>query len=275
VDNNSDPPLQDANYLEGFPLEIVRQPVQGLTAAREMAVREADGRIILFVDDDNVLAPGYLRRVVASFSDPRLGVLGARILPEYESAPPGWLASFEEHLAIRRYPADCVMETTGLPYTGYFPVGAGCAVLRTVALAYLDDAATRGRIEGRNGSALSSGEDLDLDLFALGAGYKLRVDGALTVTHVIPSTRLTEGYISRLLVANVRSCDELERKWRPTFGTPIFPYLRCGVLAASLRESLFRLCSPLSVRSRLKADVWREIRRVQAKGAPGSVQERD
>jgi glycosyltransferase involved in cell wall biosynthesis len=267
VDNNSKPPLQDADFLRGLPLLLIREPVPGLTAARAAAVRRASGRIILFVDDDNILGPGYLRGVITAFDDPALGVLGGSVVPEYESAPPSWLAAFEAQLAIRRYPAALLVETTGLPFTGYFPVGAGFAVLRSVALTHLADGDTHGRIEGRKGGALSSGEDLDLDLFALSTGYKLKVTGSLCLTHVIPAERTTEEYISRLVVSNVRSTEEVDKKWSVRFGVPIFGFLHRSRLDAALRCLLFRVLSPVSVRSRIKRKLWDEIRRARTHSA--------
>ena len=34
---------------------------------------------------------------------------------------------------------DLTIETTAVPYTGYFPVGAGCSVVRSVAMAHVTD----------------------------------------------------------------------------------------------------------------------------------------
>lgn len=262
VDNNSNPPLEDAAELRGLPVAIVGEPVQGLTAAKAAAIRHAAGDAVLFVDDDNVLDAGYLAKVVAAFGDPKLGVLGGRVVPEYEGRPPAWLSRFETQLAIRRYPADLVVETAGLPYTDYFPVGAGCAVRRSLALAYLEDADVRGRIEGRRGNALSSGEDLDFDLFALHRGCTLKAMGSLSLTHVIPSARCTEAYMSRLVVANLRSVDEIDRKWSATFGAPIFSFLHVGPSRARLRWAFFDLLAPVSTTARIKRAIWLEIRRL-------------
>lgn len=264
VDNNSEPRLQDADYLRGFRLTVIREPRQGLTAARAAAIRTARGRIILFVDDDNVIGPGYLTTVIERFSNPRLGVLGGSVVPEYETPPPAWLPPFESQLAIRRYSANVDVETSGLPYSDYFPVGAGMAVLRDVALAHLADTEKTGAIEGRKGHELTAGEDLDLDLFALSAGYRLKVIGALSLTHVIPSTRLTEEYISRLAIANVRSAVEVDRKWRLRFSRPIFDFLHVDRLSMIVRCLVFGLLSPLSVARRIKRQVWWEIRRLTA-----------
>jgi glycosyltransferase involved in cell wall biosynthesis len=263
IDNHSDPPLRDADYLRALPLEIIQEPVQGLTAAKEAAIRHARGEVILFVDDDNIVAPGYLREVVKAFADPTLGVLGGSVVPEFESEPPGWLSAFEEQLAIRRYPADLIVETTGLPYTDKFPIGAGSSVRRSLGLAYLADAEATGRIEGRRGRSLSSGEDVDLDLFAISSGYKLKVVGSLSLIHVIPAARTTEEYITRLVISNLRSACEVDRKWRQRFGRPAFEFLHTRRVNIALRCLGLQLLSPLSVTSRVKRAAWEEIRRLQ------------
>jgi glycosyltransferase involved in cell wall biosynthesis len=272
VDNNSTPPLLDADHLRGLPLIIIREPLQGLTAARAAAIRKARGRIVLFVDDDNVIGPGYLKGVVSAFADPALGLLGGSVVPEYESAPPAWLTTFEDQLAIRRHPADLDVETTALPFTGYFPVGAGMAVLRTLAVAHVRDSETTGRIEGRRGLALSSGEDLDLNLFVLKSGYKLRVIGSLTLTHVIPAERLTEQYISRLVVASIASTAEIDRKWSPRVGAPVFDFLHRSRASSALRWLYFQLLSPISVKSRVKRRAWEAIYRLRTDQSKNAIE---
>src|SRR4030095_1866009 len=59
VDNASAPPL--APDLSWHPRgRIVREERAGLTPARTCAIRSTIADLIVFVDDDNVLAPDYL-----------------------------------------------------------------------------------------------------------------------------------------------------------------------------------------------------------------------
>ena len=263
VDNNSEPPLCGAAYLQSVPAQIIREPIQGLMAARETAIRRARGKVVLFLDDDNILAPGYLSGVANAFDDPTLGIISGGVFPEYESTPPAWLREFEAYLAVRPYARDLVVNTTGLPYTGHFPIGAGMAIRRTLAIDYLADAEGTNRIEGRKGHALSSCEDLDLDFFALYRGYHLRVVGALRLTHVIPARRCTEAYISQLVVSTLRSCHDVERKWANRFDRTLFPVLHDRSLEARLRSVAFTLLSPLSARHRVRRRIYRETRRLR------------
>jgi glycosyltransferase involved in cell wall biosynthesis len=248
VDNNSSPALAECERLSGYPIRLVREPTPGLTAAREAAIESAQGDFILFVDDDNILGTHYLATVVEAFSgDPRLGLLGGRVIPEYEVQPPSWFGEFEPWLAVRRHARDLHAETTAPPYSLCFPVGAGFAVRRELAVAYVEDCAKTISIQGRRGTVLSSGEDTDLGLFVLSRRSKLAVNGALGVTHVIPSGRIRREYLQRLAVGHVTSGLALERKWSVRFGRSVFPELSSplvGVLTKTLGAAMLSLWSP-------------------------------
>jgi hypothetical protein len=265
LDDVAQAELIDRGYLEGYPLEVVFQPTPGLTAAREMAIASARGEIVVFVDDDNVLCEDYLATAARMFAaDPQLGLLGGAITPEYESPPPDWFGEFEHWLAIRRYPADLYVETSEPRHSPYFPVGAGLVVRRNLAAAYLDDCERSSKIEGRRGSALSSGEDLDIGFFVLSQGYKLAVSGALRMIHVIPAGRVTSQYLQRLAVGSVGSSLELERKWSSRVGGPIYPALAISSVGLRARLAKSVLLSPWSPRHRIKRALYATI----ARGGP-------
>jgi glycosyltransferase involved in cell wall biosynthesis len=264
IDNNSAPSLAKRGYLCGYPVRLIEEPRQGLTAARETAVRQAQGDIIVFVDDDNILGEGYLQTVVNTFAgDTRLGLLGGSVVAEYEQPPPRWFHEFEPQLAIRRYAPGACVETTDIPYSDHFPVGAGFVVRRELALAYVRDCEETKRIEGRQGAILSSGEDTDLGLFALQTGHKLAVTGNLCVTHVIPARRLNSDYVARLMVGTVRSTMELEQKWRERYGRPVFPFLSAPMAGVLAKTAAAFVLSPWSTRYRIKYRVLRTLARIR------------
>src|SRR5579863_1904760 len=60
IDNNSDPSLAERGYLSDYPVRLIRESRPGLTAAREAAIDNAQGDVIVFVDDDNILGRHYL-----------------------------------------------------------------------------------------------------------------------------------------------------------------------------------------------------------------------
>lgn len=248
VDNNSSPPLAARERLWVYPVQLIHEATPGLTAAREAVIANAQGEVIVFVDDDNILGGRYLATVVEAFSaDPSLGLLGGRVIPQYEAEPPGWFGEFEPWLAVRRHPPDLYAEVTDPPYSTYFPVGAGFALRRDLALAYVEDCAEGMRIQGRRGTALSSGEDTDLGLFVLSRRSKLAVIGALGVTHIISASRTQREYLQRLAVGHVTSALALEKKWSGRFGRSVFPELRpplVTLLAKTLAAIVLSAWSP-------------------------------
>jgi glycosyltransferase involved in cell wall biosynthesis len=272
VDNNSHPSLAERQYLSDYPMiSLIREPTPGLTAARETAITSARGDVIVFVDDDNILDGHYLAIVEKAFSaDPTLGLLGGSIIPEYETSPPKWFDEFEPWLAVRRYPPELHVAITELPvrppYTKYFPVGAGFATRRELALAHRDDCARTMRIEGRRGDVLSSGEDLDLGLFALSQGNKIAVSGALSLTHVISADRVCRSYLERLAAGSVKSSLELEQKWSPRFGRPVYPMLSMSLVELLARVVATTVLGFRSPRYRIKRAVYTALVRVRLHG---------
>ena len=272
VDNNSRPPLSGRQYLSSYPIRLIAEPTPGLTAAREAVINSARGDVIVFVDDDNILDEHYLTTVMDAFTgDPELGLLGGCVVPEYETQPPKWFAEFESWLAVRRYGPELRVETNELPASGssrtkYFPVGAGFAMRRELALAYQADCAETTRIEGRRASVLSSGEDLDLGLFALSRGQKLVVTGSLRLTHVIPSTRVGKRYLKRLAAGNVKSSLALEKKWAARLGCAVYPMFSMPLASLLGRTMITAMLGLYSPRYQIKYCVYAALVRSRLVG---------
>jgi glycosyltransferase involved in cell wall biosynthesis len=265
VDNNSAPALDEA-YFEDHGARLVREPTPGLTAAREAAIEAAAGALILFVDDDTILGDGYLARAAQAFADdPSLGVLGGRVEAEFQQAPPRWFEGFEHYLAIKPHPPELRVETTAPPYTRFFPVGAGMVVRRDLAERHAEDARQTSRIEGRRGNALTSGEDSDLTLFALSAGYKLLVDGSLRLTHVISPERLQPRYLQRIAVSHLRSSFVLDQKWASRLGVPVYPELKDPFLPTVVKSLVLIALAPFSPRYRVKRALFVEFVRIRVR----------
>jgi len=200
IDNASKVPLTGTCDLSWHPKgRIIREEELGLTHARLCAMEEADGNILVFVDDDNLLSSDYLEGAAAIADEfPRMGAWGAGVIvPEFEAAPRPELEPYCEMLALRRVERDLwtnvpVMITEAVPY------GAGLVVRGEVSQRYLGKKRSGGLIFGRTGQSLLSSEDLEIafEAAALGLGYG--VFTRLSLTHLIPARRVEPSYLLRL-----------------------------------------------------------------------------
>lgn len=178
---------------------IVREETLGLTPARLRGIREAKGKLLVFVDDDNVLAPDFLetaRRIAAE--KPFLGSWSGQCLPVFEEEPPEWTRRYWGNLVIREFDRDV---WSNLPRLGEtMPCGAGLCVRREVAVAYLrlHEEGKRAFQFDRTGDSLVSGGDNDLAACACDLGLGVGLVSALKLNHLIPPGRLTVDYLARL-----------------------------------------------------------------------------
>ncbi len=206
VDNASSPPLAPRVDLGWHPAaRVVTESVLGLVAARLCGIAEAVGGLLVFVDDDNILAPDYLERALG-FAQlwPRLGAFGGQIHAEFEVPPSPWFAARLDRLAIREFSTETRTRQIGLDLA---PCGAGLCVRDTVARHYrqLVLADPRRRALGRNGRSLGSGEDTDLVFTASDLAFETGRFPDLHLVHLIPRERLTLRYFSGITRGHARA----------------------------------------------------------------------
>jgi glycosyltransferase involved in cell wall biosynthesis len=175
----------------------------GLTSARVRGIAEAEGELLVFVDDDNVLTPMFLKEAWDIWKrHPHLGAFGAgRLEPEFEIQPPAELRPNLNLLALRSVTqpqwSNNVRDVESIPW------GAGLCVSRVVADAYgrFIDSLGSGVIAvlGRRGRALFSGEDDVFSWVAASLGLGFGIFPCLRLTHLIPADRLSRHYFLKLI----------------------------------------------------------------------------
>lgn len=225
IDNASAPPVARADLASApASLRLIREPVLGLTAARRRGLAEATGDLVVFVDDDNVLAPDYLAQVVRIFAaHPRLGAIGGRILPEFEATPPAWTHEFFPLLALRDLGPDAQVARGAERYPAAAPVGAGMAVRRAAVQSWINEAGTR-TLSDRRGTELTSAGDNDLVFSVLRDGWDVGYFPELVLTHLIPATRLAPRYLARLNRGIQRSWMQVLSHHRANPWPPVAPW---------------------------------------------------
>lgn len=221
VDNRSTLPLAQTVDLSWHPhARVVVETSPGIAAARGRAMGEFASELLLFVDDDNVLAQDYLEtalRIAGSF--PQMGAFCGQLRGEFEVEPPSQLRPYLPLLALREFDRD---QWSNFPLeAGHTPVTAGMCLRRPVAEAYLKTIAARPRgvTVGSAGKNFLRGEDDDICYSAQTVSLGVGMFKDLRLTHLIPAERLTEDYLCALSEGIVYSGYIVSYLWKK----PILP----------------------------------------------------
>ena len=94
VDNNSVDATRDVvgQFLASGAVRYEFEPSQGLSAARNHGVSVARADLIAFTDDDVRVGPTWVQSIVQAFNDnPDADMVGGKVEPVWEEAPPPWL----------------------------------------------------------------------------------------------------------------------------------------------------------------------------------------
>ncbi len=220
IDNASKTPLAETWEMPWHPgARHIREDELGLTPARLRGIRESCGDILVYVDDDNVLAPNYLQLAHALLMEhPYLGVIGAGIVkPEFAVQPPSELVPYLGYLALRRVSRDLWSANTD--DLACVPWGCGLCVRRQVTDSYRQLVKRLRVIEllDRRGDQLFGDGDVAFSWASVAAAQGFGVFLALHVTHLISADRLTQRYFLRLAHDG-------------SFSAGILHYLRAGIL---------------------------------------------
>jgi glycosyltransferase involved in cell wall biosynthesis len=177
----------------------IREEELGLTRARLRGIAESRGDLLIFVDDDNALDVDFIEQARHIYmSRPEMGAWSGATRPCFEQPPPAWTRAYWGNLVIREVPRDLWSNLPALPQT--MPCGAGLCVRRDVAAYYsmLHETGNRPFQLDRVGNSVLSGGDNDLAACACDIGLGVGIFRSLSLTHLIPPSRLDEDYLVQL-----------------------------------------------------------------------------
>ena len=171
----------------------------GSPARLEAGIKESGGSLLVFVDDDNVLAPNFLELAWTIWGQyPYLGAFGSGALePEFEVPIPLELESRLDTLAVRTVRS--IRWSNNIEDYRCFPWGAGLCVTRQVVTKYIqliEQFNATGVID-RQGKRLFSGGDDIFSWAAVAVGRGFGIFPELRITHLISADRLTHSYFLR------------------------------------------------------------------------------
>lgn len=193
VDNNSTDDTRAAveEYRDALPIRYAFEPRQGLSHARNRAVQEAGGDLIIFTDDDVRVDEQWLAEyAIAERRFPGAAFFGGTVDVCFTCHPPRWLRNnlsrFRTAYAYRSVDSGTLI----ISRPQHLPFGANMAFRRSVftAAEFLSSL-------GRVGSHLMSGEETEFMERLLAGGHTGVWIGPAVVEHIIPKDRLTKKYV--------------------------------------------------------------------------------
>lgn len=224
VDNNSQDRTREVveDFCSRYPgrFRYLFEPRPGKSYALNTGIREAQGDVLAFVDDDVTVETAWLQNLTGSLGDEQWSGTGGRILPAWNCPPPRWIP------VGKRYGlAPLAMFDLG-PDAGPLtepPFGANMAFRRKVFEKYHG---FRTDLGPRPGSEIRN-EDTEFGRRLLVAGERLRYEPAAVVHHHVSENRLRKAYFLAWWFGKGRA-DAREFQNNS-------PYLLCSFVAWTLR----------------------------------------
>ncbi len=193
--------LAAVSCAAGPGLRVIREPVLGLSAARNRGLAEARGEVAIFLDDDAVPRPGWLQALLAPFDTPRVACAGGRIVIRFPGAEPPW---FHAELSAALSGFDLGSEPRQLRYGrrgDMYPYGANIA-FRTASARSIGGFCA---LVGLHGRHLLAHEETDLCYRLEEAGWEVRYTPQAVVDHFVSYERVTPEWLLRRHAAGGRS----------------------------------------------------------------------
>jgi glycosyltransferase involved in cell wall biosynthesis len=199
IDNNSRDHTRAvvAEFATTHPApRYIHEPQQGLDHARNRALTEARGEIIVFGDDDILVKPDWLAQLaVPLLADParRIGAVGGEVIPVFPDGLPDWVREWHAPLAFR--------PDLGPLEAKHSPMGANLAFPKWV-FGQLGPFHTA--LDRAAGNYFSGG-DSEMIRRVRAAGLEVWFAPAAAVQHQMPASRTTFRYASRHAFDSARS----------------------------------------------------------------------
>jgi glycosyltransferase involved in cell wall biosynthesis len=199
VDNNSTDNTREvvASFaVQPLAPRYVLETNQGLDHARNRAIKEARGEIIVFGDDDILVPREWLAQMtIPLMADHarKIGAMGGEVMPVFPDGLPPWVAEWHAPLKFR---AD-----TGVLDPRHSPMGANLAIPRWV----FEQLGAFSTALDRSGKSLFSGGDAEMIRRIRAVGLEVWFAPGAAVKHQMPASRTTFRYAARHAFDSARS----------------------------------------------------------------------
>jgi len=206
VDNNSTDNTQSTilDFKRSNPhldANIVIEKAQGLSHARIAGYKQAKYNIIIYCDDDNILAADYLQIAIDfMLANPHVGQCGGIGEPIFEGDPDPRILPFIDIYATGPQGSTGICDITDRGFAN----GAGMVTRKSV-LDHIFKCGFEYTSTGRSGKTLSGGEDVELGYAIKVAGYSIYYNENLKYQHVLAKHRLNWEYLKKMVYGSGNS----------------------------------------------------------------------
>jgi len=195
LDNGCDPALQTEveriDQSAKIPVHYITVPEIGLHQGRHAGAREAQGEIVVYVDDDVIVPSDWLEALLKPYADPRVACVGGKTVPKWEVEPPAWLQQFGGNGSGYLSLLDLGDKTLELAW----PEGVyGCNMSVRRSVLYAVGGFNPDAIGDRRQIWLRGDGETGLHKKIYDAGYKVIYEPQAWLYHRIPASRLTPEY---------------------------------------------------------------------------------
>jgi len=165
------------------------EPKQGKSFALNLGLREAQGDVIAFTDDDVTMEPSWLQYLTACLGNGEWAGAGGRTLPECGFVRPDWMGLESRHAMAPLAIFDMGPEAKQFQVA---PYGNNMAFRREVFEKHGGFDTGLGPCAGS--PRPQKNEDSEFGVRVLAAGERLRYEPSAVVYHHIPPSRLRKEY---------------------------------------------------------------------------------
>jgi glycosyltransferase involved in cell wall biosynthesis len=196
VDNNSSDDTR--HVIDGFihegvlPLRYCLEVQQGVGHARNSGIHASRGKILAFVDDDEIVVEDWFVVVHSAFQRYSCAAVGGRVLPRWISPPPDWYTTDGPYRIIGPIQDhDLGEEIIDYNDDVPMPLGGNLAVSRECFDKY---GLFRTDLGPLRGEAYAMGEDIEFCLRLLERGERLVYVPAAVAFNAVHAERLTKKF---------------------------------------------------------------------------------
>lgn len=214
-------------------IRYVLEPTAGIAVARNRVLAELDTDVVVFIDDDETVCPGFIEAHLDTYEhQPACVAVGGAMDLDFDTGAPRWASPALMSL-YSSYPVPAGTYRRLEPGENP-PFGGNLSLLAAAAR----ECGGFDPMLGRVGVSLISGEETVLLEAMRSAGKEIWLTGAARIRHHVPAERARLSWVLRRSVGQGRT---EQRVNRGSTWVPIIPHLLFGGLRLFAKRRSLRL----------------------------------